>query len=457
MKKEYVSIIVITVAVILGLLIGFNDNFFIQEEVNSDDLLVSGDLNSGDFSGDVIENISGDFSEIPDDNFVEVIPPETIDDNILSGETSVDEQPVTPPINVIQTDKYIPENIKAVYATGWVIGTKSIREDVVSTLKENGYNAIVIDIKDEAGQLSYISSVQTAKDIGASVKMISNVKEIVQQLKDEGFYVIGRIVTFKDPIYASKVSSIAYKKEDGSIWKDYSGNCWPNPYNKESWNYPIEIAKEAAEIGFQEIQFDYIRFPSSEGKTSTIVYGFDRATKSKSDMINGFLEKAMKELKPYNVVVSADVFGITTKRDGDFENIGQDFSKIASIVDVICPMVYPSHYANNEYKISRPDKEPYKVVTESMLDAFERYDSYVNTHSGDSKEIKLAKFRPYIQDFTASWLGKGNYIVYGNKEVATQIQALYDLKIYDFCLWDPNNKYCYTAIKDAVIKNNTNN
>ena len=337
MKKEHIAIIVITIAIILGLLIGFNDNFFIQEEVNSDELLtsgdfISGDSLSGDLSGEVIENISGDFAEIPDDNFSEVIPPESTDDNILSGETSSNESNDTPPVTIVQTDKKIPENIKAIYATGWVMGTKSIREDVVATLKENGYNAIVIDIKDEAGQLLYMSSVQTAKDIGASVKMISNPFEIVQQLKDEGFYVIGRIVTFKDPIYASKVTSIAYKKSDGSIWKDYNGNCWPNPYNKESWNYPIEIAKEAAEIGFQEIQFDYIRFPSSEGKTSTIAYGFDRATKSKSDMINGFLEKAMKELEPYNIVVSADVFGITTKQTATLKILDKTFQKLLALL-----------------------------------------------------------------------------------------------------------------------------
>ena len=136
MKKEHIAIIVIAVAIILGLLIGFNDSFFIQEEVNSDNLLtsgdfISGDTLSGDFSDEVIENISGDFSKIPDNNFTEVIPPETTNDNTLSGETSSNESPDTPPVTIVQTDKKIPENIKAVYATGWVMGTKSIREDVI--------------------------------------------------------------------------------------------------------------------------------------------------------------------------------------------------------------------------------------------------------------------------------------------------------------------------------------
>ncbi len=437
MNNKLIAIIVVTCSAILGLLIGFNDNFFIKEETNSDDLFFSGDNISGDVivnSGDVV---SGDFN------------PDVTNDTLVNNPT--DEQ-INPPADSHVSNKKIPENVKAVYTTGWVMGTKKIRESVITALKENGYNAVVIDIKDEAGQLSYDSSVQTAIDIKASQKMISNITDVINELKAEGFYVIGRIVTFKDPLYASKVSSIAYKTSDGSVWKDYNGNAWPNPYNTSSWDYPIALAKEAAELGFEEIQFDYIRFPSSEGKTSTISYGFDRDTKTKSDMIAGFLEKVMKELEPYDVVVSADVFGITTKRDGDFENIGQDFSRISSIVDVVCPMVYPSHYYYNEYKIAKPDKNPYEIVYYSMEDAFERYDSYKNLHSGDSTNIKLAKFRPYIQDFTASWLGSGNYLVYGDKEVTKQIQALYDLGIYDFCLWDPSNKYCYTAINDAVIK-----
>jgi hypothetical protein len=319
-------------------------------------------------------------------------------------------------------------------------------------MKENGYNAIVIDIKDEAGQLSYNSNVQTAIDIGASRNMIKDINAVIEELHANNIYVVGRIVTFKDPIYAgSSKTTVAYKKADGTTWKDYSNNAWPNPYNKNSWEYPIELAKEAANLGFDEIQFDYIRFPSSEGKVKQIAYGFDSETKSKSDTINAFLEKVMEELKSYNVVISADVFGITTKRDGDFENIGQDFSKIAGIVDVICPMVYPSHYANNEYKIAKPDLAPYDIVYKSLEDAMERLEIY----SGDSS-AKVANIRPYLQDFTASWLGSGNYTTYSTKQVAAQIQACYDLGMDDFTLWDPSNKYCYEAIKKVNIKNSVN-
>lgn len=375
----------------------------------------------------------------------------TIDDENLNGETNNPE--------IIEIPDTVKEKIKvkAVYSTGWSVGTKKTRENFIKNIKEYGFNAIVIDIKDESGQLSYNSSVQTAIDIGASKNMIRNIAEVIQEFKLNEIYVIGRIVTFKDPLYAGKNTDIAYKYSDGTPWKDKSERNWPNPYNKKSWEYPIALAKEACELGFDEIQFDYIRFPSSEGKVKQISFGFDSDVKTKSDIINDFLKNVMEELKEYNVLVSADVFGITTKKDGDFENIGQDFSAIAKIVDIICPMVYPSHYGYNEYNIPKPDKDPYNIIYHSLKDALKRVENI--------PEEERAIIRPYLQDFTASWLLSGNYLVYGTKEVLDQIQATYDVGIEEFMLWDPNNKYCYEALSKAnwiplaerVIQDNVDN
>lgn len=374
MNRKILVVSIIFCSALIGLLIGFSDKSYLKE-TNSKNLTSN---NSGDISGDISSNLSDNSGDIKNN----------------SGELSGDEENTT-------KEKYNGP-VRAVYATGWVMGTKSLRESMITSIKENNFNAIVIDIKDEAGQLSYDSSVQTAIDTKASKTMVKDISAVINELKENNIYVIGRIVTFKDPNYAGKVNEIAYKKADGSTWKDYSGNSWPNPYNTATWEYPIALAKEAATLGFDEIQFDYIRFPSSEGKTSQIEYGFDRETKTKADIISAFLEKVMKDLEPYNVTISADVFGIITKRDGDFENIGQDFSRIAGIVDVICPMVYPSHYNFNEYKLSRPDKMPYELITAALQDAYKRIDTYT---SGDSTK-KVSKIRPYLQDFTASWLGK---------------------------------------------------
>lgn len=363
---------------------------------------------------------------------------------ILENETTNNIEPISEIIESPVKEKIIRDDIKAIYLTGWSAGTKSKLESTITNIKENGFNAVVIDIKDEAGRLSYKSTVQTAIDIGASQNMISNITNVINLLKENDIYVIGRIVTFKDPLYAKKVQDIAYKKADNSIWTDYSGNNWPNPYNTSSWDYSIALAKEAAELGFDEIQFDYVRFPSSEGRTKQIAFGFDSDTKTKSQVINSFLEKVMSELEKYKIVVSADVFGIITKRQGDFENIGQDFAAIAQIVDVICPMVYPSHYAPGEYKLANPDKSPYNTVYYSVNDGLKRYSEIENS------DAKKAVIRPYLQDFTASWLGRGKYLNYSTNQVKEQIQACYDLRIQTFTLWDPSNKYCYDALQQCV-------
>lgn len=339
--------------------------------------------------------------------------------------------------------------IRAVYSTGWVAGTSSMRKNMIQNINDYNFNAVVLDIKDEAGHLSYTSNVQTAKDIKASKGMIKDIKAVLDEFHENNIYVIGRIVTFKDPTYAKAVKEIAYQKADGTYWTDSQGNYWPNPYNENSWDYPIALAKEAAELGFDEIQFDYIRFPSSEGRVKQISFGFDSATVTKSQKINKFLTRVMDEMAEYKIKISADVFGIITKRNGDFENIGQDFKAIASIVDVICPMVYPSHYGYGEYKVSKPDLNPYTIIYSALSDAKKRITEY--NSSGDVIEInnKYAEIRPYLQDFTASWLGKGNYQIYGTNAVKDQIQACFDVGIKGFTLWDPNNKYCFDALELA--------
>ena len=282
------------------------------------------------------QNISGDSGELTSGDNLIVESGENTNFEIVSG----DETQTNSGDEIELSNKKIPvpEHVQAVYSTGWVMGTPKLRKQIINSLKEYGYNSIVIDIKDEAGHLTYNSSVQTAIDIKASQKMVSDISAVLDELHENGLYVIGRIVTFKDPTYAGKVSDIAYKKADGTVWQDSAGNKWPNPYNKSSWDYPIALAKEAAELGFDEIQFDYVRFPSSEGRVSQIAYGFEYGSKTKADIIVEFLEKVMAELETYDVQVSVDVFGIVTKRNGDFENIGQDFTRIASVVDIVCPI-----------------------------------------------------------------------------------------------------------------------
>ncbi len=264
-------------------------------------------------------------------------------------------------------------------------------------------------------------------------------KELAK-LKDNNIYPIARIVCFKDPILGEKRPELAIKSKSGGLWRDNRGNTWLNPYNEESWKYLVELSKEAAKLGFQDIQYDYVRFPT-DGRVGMINYGDAALTRTKADAISGFLSYAKKELEPLGVYISADIFGIVSVVEGDYEQIGQHLEMVAKDIDYICPMVYPSHYANvaqngvgqkiNGVLFKYPDLEPYQVVYNTMLLTKQRLDV------AQSK----AKGRPYLQDFTAPYLGKGNYQAYGAEQVRAQIKATYDAGFEEWILWDADNTY----------------
>ena len=199
---------------------------------------------------------------------------------------------------------------------------------------------------------------------------------------------------------------------------------------KEVWDYNIAVAKEAAKLGFKEIQFDYVRFPEGfEKKADSLV--FTKTKDSRVDAIAGFVKYAKSQLEPLGVRVSVDIFGYAASVPAA-EGIGQDFVKISKNVDVISPMVYPSHYSTGWFGVKDPDKNPYATIKGAMLDTHKKLDPI-----GSFKPV----IRPWIQDFTASWLGKGHYIPYGNTEVNAQIKALKDTNIEEYLLWNAGNKY----------------
>lgn len=209
---------------------------------------------------------------------------------------------------------------------------------------------------------------------------------------------------------------------------------WLNPYNSESWDYIVDIAEEAASKGFNEIQFDYVRFPT-DGNTKIIDYGAS-AGKPKAEAIAEFLAYGRDRLSKKGVVVSADVFGLVTTAADDM-HIGQHLESIARSVDVICPMVYPSHYGKGSYGVAEPDFEPYKIVNRSMSVAKGRVDAIKDVS-------RKAVLRPWLQDFTASYLPK--YQHYGAAEVRAQIKATYDAGAEEWLLWNAGNKFTAGAL-----------
>lgn len=328
--------------------------------------------------------------------------------------------------------------VKAIYLSGTSAGSSKVLDRYIYVINKTELNSVVIDVK-EAGRVNYVSSVPAVADNKLFVKYY-DVDKVIQKLHDNNIYVIGRIVCYRDDGLASRRPDLAIRRIDGSVWKEGRLGAWTNPYLEEVWQYNIDIAKEAAAKGFDEIQFDYVRFPTA--KKSEVNYNGN--TTSKVDAICSFLKLAKEELHyGLGVPVSADVFGIIAESRSDGEAIGQDLERVGMDVDYISPMVYPSHYAKgqevNGVKFAKPDFDPYGVVYQTLLKAKKRISKVPGY---------MAQVRPYLQDFTASYLHEGDYQEYGPEQVRQQIQAVYDAGYEEWILWDGKNTYTVDALEE---------
>lgn len=313
-----------------------------------------------------------------------------------------------------------PPIVKGVYITGWMAGQSKYLEKMIKFSEQTEINSMVIDVKDDTGRISYLSRVPLAQSVSAGYPKFDPEKT-TKLLRDHNIYPIARIVVFKDPHLAQKRPDLAVKSANGGIWKDYKGLAWVDPYNRKVWEYNIAVAKEAAGYGFLEIQFDYVRF-TSDGNIKDCRYS-SADNRSKSDTIAEFLKYAYQELKPLGVKISADVFGATCSASKDI-GIGQVFEKIAENLDIICPMVYPSHYTPGEFNIPDPDRNPYQTVYRSLMDA-------------KRKAAALKKpviIRPWLQDFSLR-----NH--YGREQLIAQIRAVQDAGFQEWIFWNPSNRY----------------
>jgi hypothetical protein len=314
-----------------------------------------------------------------------------------------------------------PAVVKGVYTTGWIAGSGKWFPRLIKFIDATEVNALVVDIKDDTGKLSFPAEVPLAKETNSVVKMIADPVGLIQTLKEHQIYPIARIVVFKDPFMAKVKPEWAVKSSSGGLWRDRKGLQWVDPHNKLYWDYIVAIAKEAVQLGFQEIQFDYVRF-TSDGNTKTCVYPF-ATNQAPEDVIKEFLQYARAKLSVYNVPVSADIFGLTTSADADL-GIGQRFEKIIQHVDIVCPMVYPSHYIPGNFGLKNPNAQPYKTVFNSVSDAKKRLDE-----AGSQTQL-----RPWLQDFS---LG----IRYGRDEIQSQIKAVTDAGINEWIFWNPSCRY----------------
>ncbi|WP_276352731.1 putative glycoside hydrolase [Cohnella caldifontis] len=319
--------------------------------------------------------------------------------------------------------------VKGIYVTAYSAGGARMAS-LLNLVDQTALNAMVIDIKDDSGFITYKTDNPNLAKLGTPQPFIKDIGKLMTTLNEHKIYPIARIVVFKDTVLAKKHPELSYTNADGSIWKNGKGDSFVNPYRKEVWDYNVEIAKEAAKLGFKEIQFDYVRFPEGFEKKADHLK-FTKTDQSRVDVVAGFVEYAREQLEPLGVRVSVDIFGYAASVPAA-EGIGQDFVKISKAVNVICPMIYPSHYSTGWFKQKDPDKAPYATIKGAMADTHKKLDPL-----GDSGPI----IRPWIQDFTASWLGKGHYISYGAPEVAAQIKALQESGVNEYLLWNAGNKY----------------
>lgn len=326
-----------------------------------------------------------------------------------------------------------PVKVKGIYVSAYVAGTKARMDELIQLLDETELNAVVIDVKDDNGRITFAMDLPQAQAIGACENYIPDIEELSRTLKEHGIYMIARIPAFRDPYLAEAKPEWCLKLADGSVFRDRNKLAWVNPYKEEVWDYLVEIGKKAGEAGFDEIQFDYIRFCTEKGMDQVVFEPEETKGRSRQDIILEFVRYAYEELRKEGLFVSADVFGAVIGGGQDAETVGQEYSAMAAELDYICPMIYPSHYADGNFGLEHPDTQPYETILAALGDSAEDL-STVWTAGGTTGTV-----RPWLQAFTASYLK--TYIPYGPEQIRQQIQAVYDAGCEEWILWNASVRY----------------
>ncbi|MBI5247210.1 MAG: putative glycoside hydrolase [Elusimicrobia bacterium] len=319
---------------------------------------------------------------------------------------------------------------RGVHFTGWSAGVPKLRRKFAADMKAAGFNAVVIALKDYDGH-QFVRGVPLATQTGAFTNAIPDLPGTVKDFEDLGIYTVARIAIFKDDHLARARPDLAVHFPDGSLWTNDKGTAWVDPYKKEIWEYVIDIASRAALAGFDEIQFDYIRFPS-DGKTRQCRYSRkDHSPATASAALRELLTLASARLKPLGVKLSIDTFGLTTSVDNGM-GIGQSLDQMADLVDYVSPMMYPSHYAHGEYGLKNPNRAPYETIKHGTKDALERLGS------------RPEALRPYLQDFSMG-------VRYTPAHVRAQILAAEELGVRGWILWNAQNHYSWSAVQAGPV------
>lgn len=410
--------------------------------------------------------------------------------------------------------------VKGIYVSGPMAGTAGM-DNLIALVDRTELNALVIDVKNDDGYLTCELDVPLVEQIGSEKHYIKDLPALVQTCKEKNIYLIARVVAFKDPILAEKMPEWSLHNSDGSIFRDKSGLAWVNPYRKEVWEYLASVGEAAITAGFDEVQYDYVRF-STDSRMKQVDFGDSTKGRTKTEAISGFTLYASERIHAAGGRISADVYGVVIDSEEDQQIVGQNYVEMSRSLDAISPMIYPSHYGPYNYQIPVPDAQPYDTVLAAMqaskmvlagLDpktgkkpvsadvsgndaadaaitggeavsgnnaadaaadsqstsgttavsgndaaqdaedaqvadgAQAAEDAAAKTFALSKEEIAQldpttgvqATVRPWLQDFTATWV-KG-HISYGPEEIRAQIQAVYDAGYEEWILWNAANRY----------------
>jgi hypothetical protein len=335
---------------------------------------------------------------------------------------------------------YPADGVKGIYVTAYSVGYEEKFNKLVDYVDSNDLNAMVIDIKDDMGVVTADFNSADSHIQENTEEYIPDVHELMDVMEEKQIYPIARIVTFKDTLLANEQPEMSFTNSNGSVWKASNGESFINPFLKQTWDYAVNVGIEAAKVGFKEIQFDYVRFPEGfEVWGDTLNYDMGEYAdlemtddEKRVKAITDFTAYAKEKLMPYGVDVSVDIFGYTASVV-EASGIGQNFPQISENVDVISSMIYPSHWGTDYFGIYKPDLYPYELVAE-----------YIKVENELLATLETPPTsRPWLQDFTASYLGSGFYQTYGKAQVDAQVQALADAGVNEFLLWNALNNYTY--------------
>ena len=346
----------------------------------------------------------------------------------------VPERPDAVPVDTTPRFSHMPmpRIVRGLYVNRWAaIGSKM--NQMIDLAKTTEVNTLVIDVKDDRGFVLYRSKVPLAREIGAdtnSPMSAARVRAMLDTLRANNIYAVARIVVVKDPLLADKKREWSIKrKSDGQPWLDKNGRPWLDAHQRAVWKYAADLGKEAWDLGFSEVQLDYVRFPDEKRLIAESVFPLAQG-RSRAQVIRDQLGYTRQLLRADGIPMTIDVFGLTATDSTDM-GIGQKWEMFVDMADAVLPMNYPSHFAPGTYKIGNPNARPYATIDAAMKDVRRR-----------TTPVKGAgRIIPWYQDFT---LGPPRY---GVTEVRAQMQAGYDNGYYDWILWNPGSRYTVGALR----------